>query len=58
MGMRLSSAHSRASGNQGPLAVTLGPRNGVPATRASRGAPRGYERIIANFSSNAHDRRP
>src|SRR5499427_6704622 len=32
------------AGAQGPQAPTLGPRNGVPATLASRGAPRGDER--------------
>jgi len=32
------------AGAQGPQAATLGPRNGVPATLASRGAPRGDER--------------
>src|SRR5438132_3536809 len=32
------------AGIQGPRYVALGPRNGVPATRASRGAPRGDER--------------
>src|SRR5438270_12029729 len=32
------------AGIQGPRCVALGPRNGVPATRASRGAPRGDER--------------
>src|SRR5262245_27425969 len=36
-----NSAHSRESGNPGS---NLGPRNGVRATRASRGAPRGDER--------------
>ena len=28
-----------------PEAVVMGPRNGVPATLASRGAPRGDDRI-------------
>src|SRR5215471_11327498 len=36
-----NSAPSRENGNPGS---NLGPRNGVPATRASRGAPRGDER--------------
>src|SRR5258707_227287 len=31
-------------GIQEPRSVAVGPRNGVPATRASRGAPRGDER--------------
>src|SRR5215813_3655288 len=31
-------------GIQTPRSAALGPRNGVPATRASRGAPRGDER--------------
>src|SRR4029453_8893118 len=30
---------------------TLGPRNGVPTTQASRGAPRGDERMVAHTSS-------
>src|SRR5262249_59386738 len=36
-------------GIQGPQSVILGPRNGVPATRASRGAPRGDERMLHGF---------
>jgi len=28
-----------------PEAVVMGPRNGVPATRASRGAPRGDDDV-------------
>src|SRR5436853_576515 len=32
------------AGIQGPQTVVLGPRDGVPGTRASRGAPRGDER--------------
>src|SRR5262249_55125892 len=34
------------TGIQGPLTMTLGPRKGVPATRSSRGAPRGDERPV------------
>src|SRR2546422_5743353 len=30
-----------------PATVVMGPRNGVPATRASRGAPRGDDSIRA-----------
>src|SRR5262249_57971730 len=40
-------ARKRAyAGNPEPRAEALGPRNGVPATRASRGAPRGDERMF------------
>src|SRR5262249_1991988 len=34
------------AGVQRPQPRALGPRNGVPATRASRGAPRGDERKL------------
>src|SRR2546426_2386148 len=34
-------------GTHMPATVVMGPRNGVPATRASRGAPRGDDSIRA-----------
>src|SRR6516165_1636237 len=44
---RAMDARKRAyAGNPEPCAAALGPRNGVPATRASRGAPRGDERMF------------
>src|SRR5262245_63324684 len=37
------------AGIQGLRSAALGPRNGVPPTRASRGAPRGDERMLQGY---------
>ena len=50
-----NSAHSRESGIQ---AKDLGPCNGVPATRASRGAPRGDEERGVVFAATREPKYP